>query len=289
MRSYQVADETVVLADSIEVPGLGHLPVNAFLLRGAEPLLVDTGLPTSRAEFLDHLWSLCDPEDLRWVWLTHPDRDHTGSLLQILEAAPQARLVTTFLGLGILSIEHAIPPERAFLLNPGQSLDIGDRVLRAFRPPLYDSPATAGLIDQRTGACFSSDCFGGPMATSELAQSDDVAAVNPSDLVAAQRLWATVDSPWVADVDRGRYAASVRDLATSTAGLPLVLSTHLPPARNRGDQLLDVLANAPDQPPFVGPDQAALEALLAGFARTNLTREAGTSESHPRPGNAAQP
>ena len=162
MRSYQVADETVVLADSTEVPGLGHLPVNAFLLRGAEPLLVDTGLPTSRAEFLDHLWSLCDPEDLRWVWLTHPDRDHTGSLLQILEAAPQARLITTFLGLGILSIEHAIPPERAFLLNPGQSLDIGDRVLRAFRPPLYDSPATAGLIDQRTGACFSSDCFGAP-------------------------------------------------------------------------------------------------------------------------------
>ena len=62
MRSYQIADETVVLADSTEVPGLGHLPVNAFLLRGAEPLLVDTGLPTSRTEFLDHLWSLCDPK-----------------------------------------------------------------------------------------------------------------------------------------------------------------------------------------------------------------------------------
>ena len=185
MRRYQVADETVVLADSTEVPGLGHLPVNAFLLRGAEPLLVDTGLPSSRAEFLDHLWSLCDPEDLRWVWLTHPDRDHTGSLLQILKAAPQARLITTFLGLGILSLEHAIPPERVFLLNPGQSLGIGDRVLRAFRPPLYDSPATAGLIDQRTGACFSSDCFGAPMATSGLAQADDVAAASPSDLVAA--------------------------------------------------------------------------------------------------------
>ena len=27
MRSYQIADETVVLADSTEVPGLGHLPV----------------------------------------------------------------------------------------------------------------------------------------------------------------------------------------------------------------------------------------------------------------------
>ena len=49
MRRYQVAEETLVLADSTEVPGLGHLPVNAFLLRGAEPLLVDTGLSTSRA------------------------------------------------------------------------------------------------------------------------------------------------------------------------------------------------------------------------------------------------
>jgi len=268
MRCHQVTDATTVLADSDEIPGLGHLPVNSFLIRAAEPLLVDTGLPRSRDEFLWHLWSVCDPDDLRWVWLTHPDRDHTGSLMQILDAAPRARLVTTFLGLGILSLEHTIPPERVFLLNPGQTLDLGDRTVRAFRPPLYDSPATTGLIDQRTGACFSSDCFGGPLASLELAQGDDVADVDPSDLHPAQRLWATVDSPWVSDVDRGRYAASVRELDAATAGLPLVLSTHLPPARNRGDQLLSVLADAPDLPPFVGPDQAALEAMLAGYAPT---------------------
>jgi glyoxylase-like metal-dependent hydrolase (beta-lactamase superfamily II) len=266
MRSHPVADDTIILADSVEVPGLGHLPVNAFLLRAAEPLLVDTGLVASRGEFIHHLWSACDPADLRWIWLTHPDRDHTGSLLQILQDAPQARLVTTFLGLGILSLEHPIPPDRVFLLNPGQSLDIGGRTLTAFRPPLYDSPATTGLIDHRTGACFSSDCFGAPFATQELALAEDVAEAAPADLEPAQRLWATVDSPWVTGVDRGAYAATLHELAASTAGLPLVFSTHLPPARNRGDQLLTVLADAPDQPAFVGPDQAALEAMLAGFA-----------------------
>ncbi len=177
MRSYTATDDVVVLADSTEVPGLGHLPVNSFVLRAAEPVLVDTGLPDSREDFLDHLWSACDPADLRWVWLTHPDRDHTGSLMQILEAAPQARLVTTFLGLGILSIEYPIPLDRVFLLNPGQALPVGDRSLHAFRPPLFDSPATTGLFDSRTGTCFSSDCFGGPLATEELAQADDVAAV----------------------------------------------------------------------------------------------------------------
>jgi flavorubredoxin len=266
MRTYIAADDTVVLADSTEIPGLGHLPVNAFVVRAAQPVLVDTGLPTSREEFLARLWSVCDPADLRWVWLTHPDRDHTGSLMQVLEAAPQARLVTTFLGLGILTIEHTIPPDRVFLLNPGQSLDVGDRTLRAFRPPLYDSPATTGLIDTRTGACFSSDCFGGPFPSPDLALADDVADAPADDVAAAQRLWASVDSPWVATVDRGRYRASVEELNIAAAGLPLVLSTHLPPARDRGGRLLDVLAGAPEQPPFVGPDQAALEALLAGFA-----------------------
>jgi flavorubredoxin len=264
MRTYFASDDVVVLADSLEVPGLGHLPVNSFLLLADEPVLVDTGLPASREEFLHHLWTACDPAELRWIWLTHPDRDHTGSLEQVLQAAPQARLVTTFLGLGILSIEHAIPPQRAFLLNPGQSLTVGDRSLQAFRPPLYDSPATTGLIDNRTGTCFSSDCFGGPMPDQHLALADDVGAAPPSDLRAAQRLWATVDSPWIANVDRRTYAATLADLSSSD--LPLVLSTHLPPARDRGDQLLAMLAEAPDLPPFIGPDQAALEAMLAGFA-----------------------
>ncbi len=148
MRTHRL-DGTTVLADCAEVPGLGHLPVNAFVIAADQPVLVDTGLPASRAEFLDRLWGVCDPADLRWVWLTHPDRDHTGALQQVLDAAPQTRVVTTFLGMGLLSIEHQVPPDRVFLLNPGQALDVGDRRLRALRPPLYDSPATTGLLDER--------------------------------------------------------------------------------------------------------------------------------------------
>jgi len=109
------------------------------------------------------LWSKIEPADLRWIYLTHPDRDHTGSLMEILTAAPNARLITTFLGVGILSMEYQIGLERVLLLNPGQSLDLGDRRLAAFRPPVYDSPATTGFYDQRTGTCFTSDCLGSPV------------------------------------------------------------------------------------------------------------------------------
>ena len=264
MHVTRPAPDVAALVDAAEIPGMGFLPINAFVLHAEQPVLVDTGQPVSREAFLDALWEQVEPADLRWIYLTHPDRDHTGSLSAVLDAAPSARLVTTFLGMGILSIDHAIPPERVFLLNPGQALDVGDRRLTAFRPPLYDSPATTGFWDGRTGACFTSDCFGAPLADPALVQADDVDAVPAPDLVAAQRLWATVDSPWVATVDRGAFRSSLEPLRRLDPAV--VLGTHLPPAHGSMGRLLDTIESAPDAEPFTGPDQAALEALLGGFA-----------------------
>ena len=45
----------------------------------------------------------------------------------------------------------------------------------------------------------------------------------------------------------------------------IILSTHLPPAISRLPEFLDMLAAAPHAEPFVGPDQQALEAMLAEF------------------------
>ena len=264
MRSSRPTDDVTVLSHAEEIPGLGHLPVNAFVLHAEQPLLVDTGMPAQREELLDLLWSAVDPADLRYVWITHPDRDHTGALMQVLEAAPQARLVTTFMGYGIMSIEHDIPLDRLRLVNPGEQLDLGDRVLHGFRPPLYDSPVTTGFRDGRTGTVFSSDCFGAPLASPELALGDDVRDVPDAELVGAMQVWAVADSPWVHLVDRARYAEGLRALGAD--GLPLVLSTHLPPARDMGDRLLDAIAAAPDVPLPPEPDQAALDAMLASFA-----------------------
>ena len=129
MRRHSIDHDVTVLASAAELPGLGHLPVNCFVLHAQQPVLVDTGMPLDREEFLDQLWSTLDPGDLRWVWITHPDRDHTGALMQGLDAAPQVRLVTTFGGYGILSLEHEIPMQRLHLVNPGGTLDVGDRLL----------------------------------------------------------------------------------------------------------------------------------------------------------------
>jgi glyoxylase-like metal-dependent hydrolase (beta-lactamase superfamily II) len=261
MNIHRIGDVTV-LNDPSEIPGLGFLPVNAFVLHAEQPVVIDTGLSTPDKDFLSALAEVIDPADVRWLYITHPDRDHTGGLWSLLKAAPNARLVTTFLGLGIMSTEWEIPLDRVFLLNPGQALDVGDRQLHAFRPPLFDSPATTGFLDDRSGALFSSDCFGAPIPSAELAAAADVRAVGDQvrDL---QLLWASVDSPWVHRVDQALFRATVdpiRDMGASA-----VFSSHLPPVPHPDDRLFETVLLAPQTPPFVGPDQAALEALLATF------------------------
>lgn len=262
MRTQRINDVTAI-RDAVEVPVLGALPINAFVLHSAQPVLVDTGRPVAKGEFLERLGSAIDLADIRWVWLTHPDRDHMGSLFDVLAAAPQARLVTTFFAAGYLTVEFDVPFDRVHLLNPGQTLDVGDRKLHAFRPPLFDSPMTVGFFDDKTGTCFSSDCFGAPMPTVDAALVDDIAGIPGDDLRSAQLRWAGADSSWVRNTDVAKFKATydgLRRWAPQT-----VLSSHLPPAMGQMATLIDMLDHAPEAPAFDEPDQAAFEAMMAGL------------------------
>jgi hypothetical protein len=263
MHTFRARPDVSVLGDYLEVPGLGFLPVNAFVIHAAQPVVVDTGLGLPDRDFVASLAEAIDPADIRWVWLTHPDRDHTGGLLALLDAAPNARVVTTFVGAGIMSAERPLPMNRIYLLNPGQSLDAGDRRLTGFRPPLFDNPSTVGILDTSTGACFSSDCFVAPLPAVDLATAEDATAAGADDLRTAQLLWATVDSPWVHTVDPAKFAASFAPLRDF--GPTSILSTHLPPVAGDGAALFGTLLDAPHATPFAGPDQAALEAMLRQF------------------------
>jgi hypothetical protein len=44
MFTHHIGRDITVLSDVAPVPGIGFLPVNAFVLRAAEPVVVDTGL-----------------------------------------------------------------------------------------------------------------------------------------------------------------------------------------------------------------------------------------------------
>jgi len=253
----RVTDDIHVLPSHFPIPGYGVVPVNAFVLKAKEPVLVDTGLHQDSDAFLDALTSVIDPTDLRWLWLTHPDQDHVGSLRAILDLAPDLRLVTTFLGYGILSLFETVPLDRVYLLNPGQELNVGDRTLTALKPPIFDNPATTGFFDGKSRTLFSSDCFGALLP----APAADAGAIEKATLRERMTLWATIDSPWLHKVDQVKFAVELNSIRQMDA--ELLLSSHLPPARGLMEACLTCLAGAPDATPFVGPDQVALTAMLA--------------------------
>jgi glyoxylase-like metal-dependent hydrolase (beta-lactamase superfamily II) len=257
-HGFDASKDVHVLPTLFPVPGLGFVPVNAFVLRAAQPVLVDTGLIPEQEAFMAALRAVIEPRELRWLWLTHVDPDHVGSLQRLLDEAPALRVVGNFITagkLGLLALR--LPLERLFLVNPGQTVDAGDRKLRAIRPPTFDAPETMGFLDESSGTLFSSDCFGAVLAGPARLATD----LPPDELMRRQVLWATVDAPWLHSVDRSLFFRSL-DLVRGLAP-PLVLSSHLPPAERMTDRLIESLAAAVDAQPFCGPDDAALRAMLA--------------------------
>ncbi len=260
VSTYTATTDIEVLTSDFPIPGFGLVPVNAFVIKGQEPILVDTGPVVEREEFMAALRSVIDPAELRWLWLTHTDFDHIGGLAQLLEENQDLRIITTFLGVGIMSLSSPLPMDRLHLLNPGQELTIGDRTLTAFKPPAFDNPSTTGFLDS-TGVLFSSDCFGALLA--EVPQN--AADLSDEALREGQVFWATVDSPWLHKADEAKLA---RELDAIRAMQPsMILSSHLPAAAgDMTERLLGSLAAAPGATPFVGPDQAALEQMLQGMS-----------------------
>ena len=258
-KPHLVMPDIAILPAHFPVPGVGYLPINAFVIKATEPVLVDTGTGIESEEFINALRSIIDPQDLKWVWLTHDDADHTGSIQKVLEAAPSARLAANSLAVLRMSSAWRVPMDRVFWLNPEESIMVGDRTLTAVRPPLYDNPTTIGIYDSRSEAFLSADCFGALIPS----PAQNVYDIAEEDLAQGMVSWASGDNPWVHIVEPSLFSQAldrVRQLSPK-----IILSAHLPPALGKTRHLLELLATVPTSTPFVAPNQTALEQILAGM------------------------
>jgi flavorubredoxin len=262
ITTYRAAPDIDVVSSTATIADFGSLAINAFVMHGNEPMLVDTGTVVDADDFMTALRTVIDPTDLRWIWLSHTDFDHIGSLHTLLDENPQLRVITTFFGMGIMGLSSTpLPPDQVRLVNPGERVRVGDRTLMAFKPPVYDNAVTTGFYDETSRALFSADCFGALLP--DIPQS--AAEISGTDLHDGQTLWVTIDSPWIHNVDRKLFTEHLAQIG----GLDpeIVLSGHLPPAPGAMlNTLLDTLANAPDAPAFDAPDHAMFEQMLAGIA-----------------------
>ena len=258
---YQGAPDVHVFPANISMPGVGVLPINAYLLMAEEPVLIDTGIGVDTEEFIAALSEVIDLEDLKWLWLTHDDADHTGSIRRVMELAPNARLVTHAMSALRMSTWWPVPLDRVHAIRFGDEIHVGDRTLTAVAPPLFDNPMSTGLLDKSTGALFSVDAFGAilPEAT------QDAADVPPEALAGGMVGWATSDSPWAHVTDSvkfGEVLDRVRRIQPTR-----IFSSHLPAASGTSmEDFLKILETVPDAEPFMPPDSEQFGHMIEAMA-----------------------
>jgi flavorubredoxin len=256
----EVAPETFVI-HQIQ-PALGQplfVYLNSMVIRGKEPVIVDTGTPANREQWLKDAFSLVEPEDVRWVFLSHDDVDHSGNLEEVMSACPNAQLVCNWAMVERHTNCFDFPLDRCRWVMHEESFDVGDRTLHALRPPLYDSPTTRGLFDSSTGVYWAVDTFATPLPDPHAGVAD----LDREFWDFGMTLFAYgALCPWLSLVDPekfGRYVDGIQGLDIKTiAGChtPVVEGSHIGVA-------FDIVRQLPTVEPPPLPDQSILDQIIA--------------------------
>lgn len=265
-------DPTPITSDTFLIhdhQGEGTAPVavalNSMVIQAAEPVVVDTGEAANRDQFLADVFSLVEPEDIRWVYISHDDVDHTGNLNALMAAAPNAIAIVNWFMVERMGASLEVPPHRMRWVDDGEGIDVGDRVLRTIRPPIYDSPTTRGLFDPTTGVYWASDSFATPMDR----PVRDVAELEHDFWTGGINTFDNYVSAWLPLVDEARFQATVDRVAalrpTAMAGChtPVIGSTHVAAA-------IETTRRSPSAEYAPQPDQAVLEQIQRTLAGDGL-------------------
>ncbi len=256
----RIAQDTYLIPNLVPAEPGTFVYVNSLVILAEEPVVVDTGAPLHREQWLDAVSSVVDPADVRWIFLSHDDGDHIGNMLPFLDRAPKAKIVANFFSneRAALEPDRAMPLDRQVWLEEGASFDAGDRRLRLFRPPIFDGPTTRGLYDERTGVMWAVDSF----AALTIGAVNDAADL-PADLYDETfHLFNSMVSPWHQWLDPVRYRRHVD--AIEALGATTIASAHGPVLRGSFiPAAFDRVRAMAGQPIVPAPGQETLDALVA--------------------------
>jgi len=144
---------------------------NAYLVRGSEKtVLIDTVDPPMANELLEQLK---DVPQIDYVISLHAEQDHSGTISQVLEKYPNAKLITTPKAKGMLMDLLQIPEAFFTSVEDGETLSLGDRTLTFIHTPWVHWPETMVAYLEEDGILFSCDFFGSHIATTDLYVSDE--------------------------------------------------------------------------------------------------------------------
>ena len=144
---------------------------NAYLIEGSEKTaLLDTVDPPMAKEFMAQLEGI---SKIDYIISQHAEQDHSGTIPQVLEKYPDAKLISTPKAKGLLIDLLKIPEEYFITVEDGETLSLGDKTLKFIHTPWVHWPETMVTYLEEDRILFSCDFFGSHIATTDLFVTDE--------------------------------------------------------------------------------------------------------------------
>ncbi len=164
---------------------------NSYLIKGRDKIvLIDTVDPTKIHELFSNLKEL-DIKHIDYVVAHHGEQDHSGSLPNILDAFPMAKVVTNPKCKEILKDLLLIPDDKFITVNDRETLSLGDKTLEFIYTPWVHWPDTMITYLKEDKILFTCDFFGSHFASSDLYIKDI-----PKVYESAKRYYAEIMMPF---------------------------------------------------------------------------------------------
>ena len=164
---------------------------NAYVVKGSEKTaLIDTVDP-SMAKVLKNSLNQLHVKTLDYVIVNHAEQDHSGTLPQILELYPSAKVVATPKCKNLLIDLLLIPENRIMTVDDRETISLGDKTLEFIHAPWVHWPETMLTYLRPNKILFPCDLFGSHIATSDLYVTDEATVYE-----AAKRYYAEIMMPF---------------------------------------------------------------------------------------------
>jgi len=139
---------------------------NAYLIMDEKITLIDTVKPQFFDEMVTRLAKVVELEKIDYIISNHVEMDHSGSLPQLKELIPNAKIVTSPKGQQGLN-KHYKQDWDFQIVRSGDSLSLGQRNLNFLLTPMVHWPDNMVSYLPEEKILFSNDSFGQHFASSE--------------------------------------------------------------------------------------------------------------------------
>lgn len=145
---------------------------NSYFINAGKKTVVETAKEKFSRTYISKLKRVTDPAEISYIVLDHTEPDHSGSLRQLLDIAPQAVVVGSGNAVRYLS-DILNRPFKSLVVKDGDTLDLGNRTLKFIAAPNLHWPDTmyTYLVEDRI--LFTCDSFGAHYCSEEM--FDDLA------------------------------------------------------------------------------------------------------------------